>query len=101
MPQRVDPETGSVKDAMKSSWTIRGALIGLAATVVQGYEWLFSAAKEAGPEAVSLKQTIDPFNALLTHLSANMGAVAAIVCAVGLVIVISRRVSAAREGRTG
>jgi lysozyme len=101
MPQHVEPDTGSAKGLVTESWTIKGALISLAATMVQGYEWLFSVAKEAGPEAVSLKQTVDPFNALLTSLSANMGAVAAIVCAVGLVIVISRRVSAQREGRIG
>jgi lysozyme len=102
MPQRVEEApAGNVGALVRDSWTIRGVLIAgasyIADKAVGGYEWLFGVAKEAGPEILSLKTTISPFDPLvkLTPIVLT-GLVVA-----GLAIVVSRRISARREGKEG
>ena len=102
MPQRVDEApAGNVGSLMRESWTIRGALLAGASFVadkaIDAYEWTFSIAKEAGPEVLSLKQTVAPFDPLvkLTPILFT-GLVIA-----GLGIVVSRRIQARKEGREG
>ncbi len=102
MPQRVDEApAGNVGALVRESWTIRGALIAGASFVadkaIDAYEWTFSVAKEAGPEVLSLKQTVAPFDPLvkLTPILLT-GLVIA-----GLGIVVSRRIQARKEGKEG
>jgi lysozyme len=102
MPQRVEEATvGSAKDAMRESWTIRGALIAFLATIsetaVEAYGWLTGVARDAGTELTALKQVTGPFDTILVTMKSALP----VLAVVGIVIVVSRRLSAAREGRTG
>jgi lysozyme len=102
MPQRVEEApAGSVKDAAKTSWTIRGALLAFVATMsetaVEVYNWTFGVAKDAGVELTAIRQTVGPFDTILVTMKSALP----VLAVVGIVIVVSRRLSAAREGRTG
>jgi GH24 family phage-related lysozyme (muramidase) len=97
MPQRVEESKGSVKETVATSWTIRGALAALAGAATQAYDWALPAATEAGAEAMKLKTSFGPWEALFAALKANMGLLAAAFVAVGCGIVIARRIHDARE----
>jgi lysozyme len=101
MPQHVEPETGNVKEAMKSSWTLKGALLAFLATMsetaVDVYNWTFGVAKDAGVELTAIRQTIGPFDTILVTMKSALP----VLAVVGIVIVVSRRLSAAREGKIG
>jgi lysozyme len=98
MPQSVEPERGDVKDLVKESWTIKAGLGALVAYVsdksLEIYDFVFGVAKEAGPEILTLKTTVSPFDPLI-----KVGLpVIIVVC---LIVVLSRRVKARREGKEG
>lgn len=97
MPQRVEESKGSVKEAVAQSWTIRGAVVGLFGGATQAYEWAMSGATEAGQEALKLKTTFGPWEALFAALKANMGLLAASFVLIGCGVVIFRRLHDARE----
>jgi lysozyme len=102
MPQRVEEApVGSAKDAIKTSWTIKGALIAFLATVsetaVEAYSWLTGVARDAGTELTALKQVTGPFDTILVTMKSALP----VLAVVGIVIVVSRRTSAAREGKIG
>lgn len=97
MPQRVEASKGSAKEAVKSSWTIRGAIAALFGGATQAYDWALSGATEAGQEAVKLKTSFGPWEALFAALKANMGLLAAGFVIIGCGIVIARRLHDARE----
>lgn len=102
MPQRVEEApAGSVKEAVRESWTIKGALLAFLATVsetaVEVYNWTFGVAKDAGAELTAIKQTVGPFDTILVTMKSALPVLAVI----GIVIVVSRRISAAREGKIG
>jgi hypothetical protein len=102
MPQRVEEApVGSAKDAMRESWTIRGALIAFLATVsetaVEAYSWLTGVARDAGTELTALKQVTGPFDTILVTMKSALP----VLAVVGIVIVVSRRLSAAKEGKIG
>jgi lysozyme len=101
MPQRVEESGGSVTEAAKSSWTIRGALAALLGGITQVYDWALSGAQEAGVEAVKLKTSFGPWEALFTTLKANMPMIGALFVITGCGIVITRRLQAARDGKVG
>jgi lysozyme len=101
MPQAVTQDTGYVRDAVKESWTIRGAVAAILGGILQGWNWLFETAKEAGAEVLAIKQATGPFDALFAALKANMGFIAAGIVVTGGCIAIIRRVQAAREGKIG
>lgn len=101
MPQSVQPTTGGVKDAVQSSWTIRGALAALVGGAAQTYDWAFSAATEGGQEAVKLKTSFGPWEALFVAMKANLGLLAAAFVIIGCGIVIVRRLQAAHQGKVG
>lgn len=101
MPQAVAPSAGSMTQAAKESWTIRGAAAAVVGTLVQIWDWLFGAAKEASAEIVAIKDASGPFEALFTAAKANMVGIAAGIVLIGCAIVIVRRLTAAKEGRTG
>jgi lysozyme len=100
MPQRVEEApAGSAGEAIKNSWTIRGGLAALFATAadftMDAYDWLFGVAKEAGTELATIKQTVGPFDSILVTLKA----VLPILAVIGIIIVISRRLKAEKEGK--
>ena len=101
MPQIVEPEKGNVKDAIQTSWTLRGALIAFAATIAEGvsdaYGWAFSVAKDSGAELLTLKQTVGPFDSILISMKSALP----IIAVIGIVIVVARRLNAAKEGKVG
>lgn len=102
MPQRVEEApAGSVKDAVRESWTIRGALLAFLATVsettVEAYNWVTGVARDAGTELTTLKQVTGPFDTILVTMKSALP----VLAVVGIVIVVSRRISAAREGKIG
>jgi lysozyme len=102
MPQSVEEApAGSAKDAVRESWTIRGALIAFVATIsetaVEAYSWLTGVARDAGAELTSIKQTVGPFDTILVTMKSALP----VLAVVGIVIVVSRRISAAREGKIG
>lgn len=98
MPQRVEASKGNVKAALAQSNTVRGAAMSLFGGLTVAYDWATSAATEAGVEAVKLKTTFGPWEALFAHLKANMGLVAALFVVAGCGIVIFRRLQGAQEG---
>lgn len=102
MPQRVEEApAGSVKDAVRESWTIKGALLAFLATMsetaVEVYNWTFGVARDAGAELTAIKQTVGPFDTILVTMKSALP----VLAVVGIVIVVSRRISAAREGKIG
>lgn len=101
MPQRVEESGGSVNTAVKESWTIRGAIAALVGGATQAYDWAFSAATEGGQEAVKLKTSFGPWEALFVALKANLGLLAAAFVVIGCGIVIVRRLQAAHQGKVG
>lgn len=101
MPQRVEESGGSVKEAVKESWTLRGALAALVGGTTQVYDWTFSAATEGGQEAMKLKTSLGPWEALFVALKANLGLLAAAFVVIGCGIVIVRRLQAAHQGKVG
>ena len=102
MPQRVEEApAGSVKEAVKESWTIKGAVLAFLATVsdtaVDVYNWSFGVAKDAGAELLSVKQTVGPFDSILFSMKSALP----IIAVIGIVIVVARRLNAAKEGKVG
>jgi len=101
MPQYVEPERGDVKKAIQSSWTLRGALIAFTATVAEtvtdAYGWITGVAKDAGAELLTIKQTAGPFDSVLF----SMKSLLPIIAVVGIIIVVARRLNAAKEGKVG
>lgn len=69
LPQHVEEAKPPVTQVAKESWTVRLAAGGIFSAVgkaaIDGYDWLFGVAKEAGPEILSLKTAIGPFDPLL------------------------------------
>jgi lysozyme len=102
MPQRVE-EVAVVKpgEVIAGSWTIKGAAIAFASTIVSGiqqsYDYVFGVAKEAGPEILTLKTTLSPFDALIKMTPM----VLVVLTLAGLTIVVMRRLQAGREGKVG
>jgi lysozyme len=101
MPQRVEESQGSIKETISQSWTIRGAISAAGGAFMSIYSWLVSGAQEAGKEAVALKTTFGPWEALFSVLKTNMSLLAAGFVLAGCGIVVARRLNAAREGRVG
>ena len=97
MPQRVEETTGSAKTALKESWTIRGALGAIGGAIMSVYEWALGGATEAGAEAIKLKTTLGPWEALFSALKANMVLLGAGFVVIGCGIVIARRIHDAKE----
>lgn len=101
MPQVVIPEKGSMTQAAKESWTVRGAGMALVASVVQGWDWLFSTANQAGTQIAEIQKATGPFHAMLIALKANAGGIAIGIGILGITIAIIRRLQAARDGKIG
>jgi lysozyme len=101
MPQAVAPQPGSTVQAVKESWTIRGAVAGIGAGALQLWSHLFATVQDAGTQVVAIKTAAGPFEALLTSMKANMLAISAAVVITGCAIAIIRRLQAAREGSAG
>jgi lysozyme len=101
IPQRVEPAAGSVREAVATSWTIRGAATAIGGAFMNLYNWALSGAQEAGAEAAKLNTSFGPWEALFVALKANLPLLAAGFVVAGCGIVIIRRLSAAREGRIG
>jgi lysozyme len=102
MPQRVEEApAGSAKQAIKNSWTVKGAFLAFLATVsetaIDVYNWSFGVAKDAGTELLSVKQTVGPFDSILFSMKSALP----IIAIIGIVIVVARRLNAAREGKVG
>jgi lysozyme len=102
MPQRVDEAPAErIPEIIIRSWTIRGAILSFAAWLAQffidAYDWLFGVVKEAGPEVIALKTTLSPFDVLIKMTPTLLLAISAI----GLGIVVMRRLQAGREGKIG
>lgn len=101
MPQHVTPVTGSVSAAVGESWTIKGAGIALVATLTDSmsssYHWLTSVAKDAATELTAVKTAVGPFDTVLFSMKTVLPAIAV----AGIVIVIVRRLQAAKEGKIG
>ena len=100
MPQRVEAiPAGRVADVVKTSWTLRGALLALAGTLTTGiqnaYDWALSVARDAGPEVVNIKTALSPLDPLIKMTPVVLFAVVII----GLVIVIVRKIGDHVEGK--
>lgn len=96
MPRSVGPARPSAAKVARESTTVKAAGVGIVGTIVQGWNWLFSVAKEAGVDAVASQQALTPYEALFAALKANMGLVAAAVVGGSLVVVILRRIQRER-----
>lgn len=102
MPQRVEEApAGSAKQAIKESWTVKGALLAFVATIsdtaIEVYNWSFGVVKDAGTELLSVKQTVGPFDSILISMKSALP----IIAVIGIVIVVARRLNAAKEGKVG
>jgi lysozyme len=102
MPQRVEEApAGSVKETIKESWTVRGAVLALVATAsetaIEVYNWSFGVAKDAGVELLAVKQTVGPFDSILFSMKSALP----IIAVAGIAIVVARRLNAAKEGKIG
>ncbi len=89
MPQAVEPETPTIGATAKESVTVKLAAGGILSAVgkatMDAYDWLFSVAKEAGPEVMALKTSIGPFDPLIKATPAILTVL--VVAALGGVIV--------------
>jgi lysozyme len=99
MPQRVEEgPAGSTNGLVRDSKTIQGVLAAALAYIAEKglgvYEFLFGIAKDAGPEIMTLKTTLSPFEPLF-----KIGLPTVVI--VGLAVAWARRRSARIEGREG
>lgn len=98
MPQKVEPERHSTEGLVRDSRTIQGVLAAALAYIAEKglgvYEFLFGIAKDAGPEIMTLKTTLSPFEPLF-----KIGLPTVVI--VGLAVAWARRRSARIEGREG
>lgn len=98
MPQQVEPEKNSTEGLVRDSKTLQGVLAAALAYVAEKglgvYEFLFGIAKDAGPEIMTLKTTLSPFEPLFKIALPT-------VVIVGLAVAWARRRSARIEGREG
>lgn len=89
MPQKVDEAKPSVTSVAKESVTVKLAGGGIFAAIgkaaMDAYDWLFSVAKEAGPEVLALKTSIGPFDPLIKATPAILTLL--VVAALGGVII--------------
>lgn len=102
MPQRVEEApAGKATDAIRQSWTIRGGVMAFFAvaadTITDAYDWLFGVAKDAGTELGTIKQAVGPFDSVLLTVKSALP----ILAVIGIVIIVSRRIQAAKEGKIG
>lgn len=99
MPQRVEAApVATVKEALTASASVKAAAVAVPGAAYslfeRGYDWLFGIVKEAGPEIVSLKTQLSPFDALLKLTPT----VLMLLTLVGLTVVIVRKVASRRSG---
>ena len=100
MPQRVEVKPVTpVGEVVAKSWTLRGAAAVIGGAILHGYETLTTVAVDAAHEAVNVTTTISPYQALFTKTNAELLALGAMLT--GAVIVIARRLAAARDGKIG
>ncbi len=89
MPQTVELERPTVAETAKESVTVKLAGGGIFAAIgkatMDAYDWLFSVAKEAGPEVLALKTSIGPFDPLIKATPAILTVL--VVAALGGVII--------------
>lgn len=90
-------EPTPVADAVKESWTLRGAGIGLLGTIAA----FFDGAMKSLMDAAGHIAAWTPATGVLATLGANAKQIGFGLAVAGLVIVVSRRVSAARNGKIG
>jgi len=98
MPQKVEPERTSTEGLVKDSRTLQGVLAAALAYIAEKglgvYEFLFGIAQDAGPEIMTLKTTLSPFEPLFKIALPT-------VVIIGLAVAWARRRSARIEGREG
>ncbi len=97
MPQAVVPDVPSAVSVVTKSTTAKAAGVGILGTLLQGWQWIFGTAKDAGVEIVSNQQALGPFDALFKALKTNMGLLAAIVVLASLGVVIMRKIAQERS----
>ncbi len=89
MPQKVDEAKPSVTSVAKESVTVKlaagGILSAIGKATMDAYDWLFSVAKEAGPEVLALKTSIGPLDPLIKATPAILTVL--VVAALGGVII--------------
>ena len=102
MPQTVNPAPANpvIKSASKS-WTVWGALTGFAASVAHYVDGIFNWSKTTADGIISTSQDMSSLQTLGGLLLKHADQAALLVTGVAFVIVISRRISAAYQGRTG
>lgn len=97
MPQAAAPETLPITPALKSSWTITGALtVALGATsswAVEGVKYVTDVSDQLGQ--------LTGIGVVLGKIGVDAKAIGLAIVVAGAVIVIQRRLSAAREGKVG
>lgn len=98
MPQQVEPEKHSTEGLIRDSRTLQSVLAAALAYIAEKflgvYEFMFGIAKDAGPEIMTLKTTLSPFEPLFKIALPT-------VVIVGLAVAWARRRSARIEGREG
>src|SRR5690606_39337119 len=98
MPQKVESERHSTEGLVRDSRTLQGVLAAALAYIAEKglgvYEFLFGIAKDAGPEIMTLKTTLSPFEPLFKIALPT-------VVIIGLAVAWARRRSARIEGREG
>ncbi|MGL4397645.1 MAG: lysozyme [Hyphomicrobium sp.] len=88
---------GAVLEAVQKSWTVWGALMSLFGGVLQTADTAIAFAVDAAAEATRLA----PVKSLALSLGQNLDAIGAAVTVAGVLMVISRRLNAAAQGKIG
>jgi lysozyme len=93
MPQAVTEDRPTIlktaKDSKTVKWGVGAFATWLATQITNAYDWLFGIVKEAGPEIVSLKTQLSPFDALIKMTPTILVGLTAF-CIIG---VIAQRIS--------
>lgn len=102
MPQNVEEAPAKpATEVIKESWTIRGLVISgsayLAEKILGIYDVVSSVVHDAGPEILSIKNSISPLSPLIKLSPWLLGAIVLL----GLGIAGSRRLIAGKEGKPG
>lgn len=90
-----------VKTALKESKTIWGALLAFFGMLLQWFSEAIGFASQFAADALAQMAGLAPMTELASALGANLPAVGVGSAVFGLVLVISRRINAAKEGKIG
>lgn len=103
MPQAVkeQPVTPEVVQAVKSSWTLRSAFVGLLATITGWLDNLFGFSKGVAQGFMDVQNDLSPWQGIMSIFWGHAGHVTAFIAASALIFVVVRKFNAVINRKVG